>query len=139
MSSEDSSQQLRPATLGSSIGASVASILRTFGIGMDMPFPLGKPDSSLITYTPHSKAEQQPVSFNPWTKSEVLSIYKDLCRRIPAELVSKIIEDAGFWQARSCFCESGGANTDWDVGRCPRFVTNMSVPVLYSNEIDGSL
>jgi hypothetical protein len=139
MSSNGPNQQSMPAILGSSISSSVASILRTFGIGTDVPFPLGKPDSSLITYTPHSKAEQQPVSFNPWTKSEILSIYKDLCRRIPAELVSEIIEDAGFWEARSCFCESGGTNVEWDVGRCPRFVTNTSVPVLYSNEIDGSL
>jgi len=139
MSSDEPIPPSRPLALGSSIGSSFASILRTFGIGMDVPFPRGTPDSSPVTYTPHPMADQPAVSFNPWTKAEVLSIYQDLCRKLPAELASKIVEDAGLWEARSCFCESNGGRTSEFVGRCPRFISNSSMPILYSREIDGSL
>jgi hypothetical protein len=132
----DANESSSLSAFGASIGSSMSSFIQSFS-----SFGLGsnRPETAAITFNPSPKAEQRSITFYPWTKNDVLAIYKEICRKLPAEIASKVVEEGGLWEARSCFVTSGQNNSEHEIGHCPRFVQNNSLPMLYSNEIDGSL
>jgi hypothetical protein len=128
------------SSFGASIGSSMSSMLQSFAsFGLGNNLSAMRPETAPITLKPSSSAAQSDITFYPWTKNDVLAIYRELCQKLPAELASKVVEAADLWEARSSFVTSGQNNTQHELGHCPRFVQNNSVPILYSNEIDGSL
>ena len=133
--------------VGSIVESSTARLLRAVGLADDPQQPhstASHPSRPPVVLEPSPIANQSPVSFTPWTKVDVLEIYHDLSQKIPAELVARVIEEAQLWEVHKYVCY--GWRPEHPLPRdeelsvvCSRFIHNMSVPILYSDEIHGSL
>lgn len=96
----------------------------------------------MITIKPSTLANQNDVSFFPWTKDNILEVQKDLSRKVPAEIAARIIDDAQYWRVNVYSCSgvsSHAINLSSAHPTCPRFVQNNSVPIMYTDIIDGSI
>lgn len=139
----------------SAINDTPRGILRTI-LGYRFAFPssakssFAVPDAnqSLIEQHHQSKMElvpspitkQNTVTFSIYTKEQILEASSLLCRFLPTELVSKILEDGEFNLPSHMGCRGRRVNSEyWEDQCCWHIIENKQVAVLSGVPINGTL